>query len=171
MTRYGFPEGQHVTAGDVLLRLDATVTRANLAAVAGALDQLYARRARLEAERDDLPTVEAPKELLGRLSAEKVETAMAQERRLFEDRRTVRTGQKMQFKEQIAQLREQIAGLAMQQQAKTEEIALIEKELEGFRVLYAKGLTPLTRMNNLDREVVRRAASIPWRSSSSLAPR
>jgi HlyD family secretion protein len=148
-------EGQHVMAGDVLLRLDATVTRANLAVIGDALNQLYVRQARLEAERDGLPTVDAPKELAGRLTAEEVETAMARERRLFVDRRIAREGQKTQLREQIAQLREQINGLAMQQQAKTEEIALIEKELEGVRTLFAKELTPLTRMNNLDREAVR----------------
>ena len=45
-------DGDHVTAGDVLVRLDETVLRANLAIVTKGLNDLAARKARLEAERD-----------------------------------------------------------------------------------------------------------------------
>jgi HlyD family secretion protein len=45
-------EGDQVAAGDVLVRLDETVARANLAIITKALDESAARRARLEAERD-----------------------------------------------------------------------------------------------------------------------
>src|SRR4051812_14168322 len=45
-------EGDRVKGGDVVLRLDDTVTRANLAIVTKSLDELEARRARNEAERD-----------------------------------------------------------------------------------------------------------------------
>jgi HlyD family secretion protein len=42
-------DGDHVRAGDILVRLDDTVTRANLAIVAKGLDELNAHLARLEA--------------------------------------------------------------------------------------------------------------------------
>ena len=45
-------DGDRVKAGDVVVRLDETVTRANLAIVTKSLDELAARQARLEAERD-----------------------------------------------------------------------------------------------------------------------
>ncbi|MET0430216.1 MAG: biotin/lipoyl-binding protein, partial [Microvirga sp.] len=45
-------DGSHVKAGDVLVRLDETQTRANLDIVLKALDELTVRRARDEAERD-----------------------------------------------------------------------------------------------------------------------
>ena len=41
-------EGQRVTAGDVVMRLDATQTRSNLAIVTKRLDEFAVRRARLE---------------------------------------------------------------------------------------------------------------------------
>ncbi|RUW67462.1 biotin/lipoyl-binding protein, partial [Mesorhizobium sp. M4B.F.Ca.ET.049.02.1.2] len=44
-------DGDRVKAGDLLLRLDRTVPAANLAVVSKALDQLMARKARLDAER------------------------------------------------------------------------------------------------------------------------
>ncbi len=50
-------DGDRVKAGDILIRLDETVTRANLAIVTKSLIELYARQARLGAERDGVDTV------------------------------------------------------------------------------------------------------------------
>ncbi|MGI9404546.1 MAG: biotin/lipoyl-binding protein, partial [Hyphomicrobium sp.] len=44
--------GDRVKAGDVVVRLDDTITRASLAIVTKSLTELNARKARLEAERD-----------------------------------------------------------------------------------------------------------------------
>ena len=59
-------DGDHVKAGDVVVRLDDTQTRANLAIVAKSLDELAARQARDEAERDGAKKVTFPAELLAR---------------------------------------------------------------------------------------------------------
>ena len=59
-------DGDRVKAGDIVVRLDDTVTRANLAIVTKGLDELAARKARLEAERDGADTVKFPAELLAR---------------------------------------------------------------------------------------------------------
>src|SRR6266511_3340802 len=53
-------EGDAVKAGQVLIRLDETVTRANLAIVTKSLDEFEARLARLEAERDGNETIAFP---------------------------------------------------------------------------------------------------------------
>ena len=45
-------DGDHVKAGQILIQLDETVTQANLAIVTKGLTELYARKARLAAERD-----------------------------------------------------------------------------------------------------------------------
>ena len=58
-------DGDQVKAGDVVVRLDETVTRANLAIVLKSLDELAARQARLEAERDGRRSGALPEELLG----------------------------------------------------------------------------------------------------------
>lgn len=148
-------EGQVVEAGDVVVRLDATVTRANLAAIKQNLDQLYARHARLVAERDGATSVSTAPELSSRLSSEEAEAAMGSERRLFEDRRSSREGQKARLGEQITQLRQQISGLEEQQKAKIEEIDLIAQELSGVRSLYDQGIVTLNRVNNLERSAAR----------------
>ncbi|WP_115769216.1 biotin/lipoyl-binding protein, partial [Escherichia coli] len=69
-------EGGRVKAGDVVMRLDATQTRANLAIVTKRLDELTARMARLEAERDDLPELAFPWTLIARMDDPNVASAM-----------------------------------------------------------------------------------------------
>jgi HlyD family secretion protein len=128
---------------------------ATLSAVSQNLNYLHARQARLEAERDGLSNVAVPSPLLGRQSATAAEKTMSGERRLFDDRRVSREGQKARLKEQIQQLQEQIAGLDVQQQAKAREIELINKELVGQRRLFDQGLTSMNRVNNLDRDATK----------------
>jgi HlyD family secretion protein len=102
-------DGDHVKAGDVLIRLDETVTRANLAIVNKGLIELYARKARLAAERDGADTMAVPPELAGRVNEPDVKEALASERKLFELRHQDRLGQKQQLQERITQLQQQIS--------------------------------------------------------------
>ncbi len=148
-------DGDRVKAGDTLIRLDETVTRANLAIVTKGLTEFYARKARLAAERDGADTVPVPKELAGAIDDPIVKEALASERKLFDLRRTARHGQKDQLHQRIQQLREQISGLTAQQDAKTKETALIEQELTGVRDLWAKNLVQLNRLTSLQREEAR----------------
>jgi HlyD family secretion protein len=145
-------DGDHVKAGDILVRLDETVTRANLAIVTKGLTELYARKARLAAERDGADTVAAPPELANHLDDPDVKDALSSERKLFELRRQDRLGQKQQLQERITQLQEQITGLMAQQDAKDKGIALVEQELQGVRDLWQKNLVQLNRLTSLQRE-------------------
>jgi HlyD family secretion protein len=148
-------DGDHVKAGDVLLRLDETVTRANLAIVNKGLVEFYARKARLAAERDGADTMAAPPEFAGRLDEPDVKEAFASERKLFELRHQDRLGQKQQLQERITQLQQQITGLAAQQSAKDKGIALTEQELQGVRDLWQKNLVQLNRLTSLQRDEAR----------------
>jgi HlyD family secretion protein len=134
------------------LRLDETVTRANLAIVTKGLTELYARKARLAAERDGADTMAVPPELAGHLGDPDVKDAFGSERKLFELRRQDRLGQKQQLRERITQLQEQITGLGAQQDAKDKGIALTEQELQGVRDLWQKNLVQLNRLTSLQRE-------------------
>jgi HlyD family secretion protein len=148
-------EGDHVKAGDILVRLDETVTRANLAIVTKGLTELYARRARLAAERDGADSVPVPKELADRVDDPDVQEALGSERKLFELRRKARLGQKDQLQQRVKQLNEQIAGLTAQQDAKAKEMSLIDQELQGVRDLWAKNLVQINRLTSLEREAAR----------------
>ena len=148
-------DGDRVTIGDVLIRLDETVTRANLTIVLKGLDELIARKARLEAERDGLADIAFPSEFIARTGELQVAAIIAGERKLFDLRQSARIGQKSQLRERIAQLREEIGGIAAQIKAKAQEIVLIQRELTGARDLWEKNLMPITKLTQLEREATR----------------
>jgi membrane fusion protein, type I secretion system len=148
-------DGMRVKAGDVVIRLDETVTRANLAIVVKGIDELTARQSRLEAERDDESQLKFPDELVSRIANPDVSRVVNGEQKLFDLRRTARAGQKAQLKERIGQLREEIQGLTEQAEAKKAEVEFILKELQGIRWLWSKNLVPILRLMQLERESVR----------------
>jgi HlyD family secretion protein len=148
-------EGARVKAGDVLVRLDETVTRANLLIIVKNLDEQAARQARLEAERDDEARLEFPTQLTARFSDPDVARVIAGEGKLFELRRTGRAGKKAQFNERIGQLLEQIRGLEEQIQAKDLETTFIDRELVGVRELWSKNLVQISRVTALERDAAR----------------
>ncbi|SFL52644.1 HlyD family type I secretion periplasmic adaptor subunit [Methylorubrum salsuginis] len=149
-------EGQRVSAGDVLIRLDETQTRANLDIVLKAMDELAARRARDEAERDGHKTIQFPDELVSRIDSDpSVARLIDGESRLFASRVAGREGQKAQLRERVDQLRQEISGLTEQAAAKDREIVLIGQELKGVRELYSKNLVPLSRVTALERDGAR----------------
>jgi HlyD family secretion protein len=150
-------EGDHVKAGDVLIRLDETQARAAAAIVSKNLDDLLARQARLEAEREAAAKIEFPKELLERARNTDSDAAhaVATEEKLFELRRTAREGQQAQLRQRIAQLEEEIQGFDGQIEAKGHEIDFIGEELEGVRDLRLKNLVSLNRLTTLEREGAR----------------
>jgi HlyD family secretion protein len=148
-------DGDIVKAGDVVVRLDDTVTKASLAIVTKNLDGLWARAARLQAEQQGLDKIVFPATLLDRASDPDVKNIIASETKLFEVRTTGRTGQKAQLRERITQLNEEIAGLTAQEKAKDQEIVLVEKELEGVRSLYDQHLVQISRMTTLERDAAR----------------
>jgi len=150
-------DGDVVKAGDVVVRLDDTVTRASLAIVTKNLDGLWARAARLEAEQRGLDDIVFPSTLLSRAEDPDVKTVIASESKLFEVRVTGRAGQKAQLRERVTQLNEEIAGLAAQEKAKDKEIALVEKELVGVRSLYEQHLVQISRLTVLERDAARLA--------------
>ena len=148
-------DGDQVKAGDIVVRLDDTVTRANAAVMAKSLDELRARQARLQAELNDLREIGFPAEVLDRSSDATVSRVLAGEQRLFESRRAARAGQKLQLAERIGQLEEQQRGLDEQVGAKKLEIDLIQRELESVRILWRQNLVQLSRLTTLERDYAR----------------
>ena len=148
-------DGDRVEAGDLLVRLDDTVTRSNLAIVTKQLDELAARKARLETERDGDEAISFPEALTARVGNPEVARLVSGERKLYESRSAARLGQQAQFRQRIEQLTEEIRGHATQITAKTQEAAFIARELAGIRELWQKNLLPISRLTTLEREATR----------------
>ena len=148
-------DGDVVKSGQILVRLDDTVTKANLAIVTKNLDAAMARAARLEAEQRGADKIKFPPQLTERASDPDVAAVMVSEGKLFDVRVTGRSGQKAQLRERVTQLNEEIAGLTAQENAKAQEIALVEKELAGVRQLYDQHLVQISRLTTLERDAAR----------------
>lgn len=145
-------EGAYVEAGETVLRLDATQERAALAIVTKRLDELTARQARLVAERDGLPELRFPPELLARAQEPVAAEAMASEMRLFAIRREARDGNKAQLQERIAQLEHEVSGFGSQQEAFDRSLAILADEIAKLQGLYDQRLVSAQRLNSLERE-------------------
>ena len=148
-------DGDVVKSGDIVVRLDDTVTKANLAIVTKNLDAALARAARLEAEQRGLDKISFPPQLADRAADPEVAAVIASESKLFDVRVTGRAGQKAQLSERIRQLKEEIEGLSAQERAKEQEIALVQQELSGVRDLYEKRLVQISRLTTLERDAAR----------------
>ncbi|MBB4193072.1 HlyD family secretion protein [Rhizobium aethiopicum] len=157
--------GDRVEAGQVLIHLDDTQTRANLAIVRKRLNELFARTARLEAERAGAETVEFSRDFLAKADDPEVSRSIEGEKRLFVDRKSSRMSRKAQLRERIEQLKQETEGSVAQQTGKRQEIGLIEKELESLQRLFDQGLVPANRVYALQRE----SASLTGELGSLLA--
>lgn len=144
-------ENDHVTAGQVLIRLDGTTTKAQLSIVESTLAQLYARRARLKAERIGAESFEVEENISDLTSSTSAQKLLDGEQKLFDSRRSALVGMKSQLESRKDQLGEQIKGLVVQINATNDSLGLIEEELEGVDTLYKKGLVTLQRLNQLKR--------------------
>lgn len=145
--------GDRVSAGDVLVRLDATQARASLGIIAAEQTQLQGRKARLEAERDQAAQLSFVKGF-EESSAEAASIAAA-ERRLYAARIAGKDGQKKQLRERIGQLHREIEGLTSQLAAKKSEVALAADENARVGEMRDKNLVPVTRALSAERDVTR----------------
>ena len=148
-------EGGVVEAGQVVMRLDDTMTRSTLGIVRSQLDEATAREARLLAERDGAERIEFPASVTARREEKTVAAGIAGEERLFESRKRAREGQRSQLRERIAQSGEEIGGLVAQQESKERQIKFLTEELVGVTDLYKKNLVVISRLMTLERDKAR----------------
>ncbi len=147
--------GDSVEAGDLLVQLDTTVTRANLAVITGQLDELHAQKARLIAEQHARADIDFPDRAVDAAHAREIAVIENNQTDLMIARRNAFEGHKKQLGEQIVQFRKQIEGLVAQRDAKSQEMILIKDELKGLQSLLEKGLVTLTRVISLNRDNAR----------------
>lgn len=146
-------DGDQVTLGQVLLRLDDVQIRVERDILVGQRGQLRGRQARLLAERDLLETVSFPDGFA--TSFPEARVVMQGEQQLFDGGLRTRKSQKDQLISQIAQLGDEINGLLAQQKAQADELALAERERTGIADLAGRKLIEGTRLTSADRDIAR----------------
>lgn len=144
--------GDAVNAGDVLIRLDETQTKAELGVLKGQLAELEGRRARDVAERDGAATITFKPDFEG----DPVTTEIARgEIRLFNENRAVREARREQLSLQIAQFEEQVRGMLAQQQANANERKMVGDDLDRLTPLYNKGFIEIGKIRTMERDLVK----------------
>ncbi|WP_170574265.1 HlyD family type I secretion periplasmic adaptor subunit [Ruegeria atlantica] len=146
-------DGDVVSAGELLLRLDGTFLTSELTVVERQLHELWAGKARLEAERDGLDEFIVSEKLAALASEnEDVQDVLQSQKRLFLTRILGTIRETTQLRERIEQIKNQIAGTEAQLVALNRQLSLIARELEDMEHLLEQGLTPVSRVLALQRE-------------------
>lgn len=146
-------DGDRVSPGQTLIRLDPTLLQSDLSILEGQLYEAIARRARFEAERDGRTEVTFPADLLA-LAHTRPDVAELVEgqRNLFFARADTRAQEAEQLRRRAAQIGNQIDGISAQSVAITRQLELIEQELTSQQSLLDRGLAQASRVLQLQRE-------------------
>ena len=147
--------GDLVSSGDLLIRLDDAVTQANLAAVYKQIDELTATEARLVAERDGLDEIAFPATLTDRIKDPAIARIVTDQKQWKMARTSAFSGRIDQLTEQVNQLESQIVSLNIQSTAKADEIALVSQELDSLEILSRKKYVANNRVLAVRREKAR----------------
>ncbi|MEL6694033.1 MAG: HlyD family type I secretion periplasmic adaptor subunit [Pseudomonadota bacterium] len=143
--------GDRVEEGEVLVRLDDTVLRANLLIYKTRLSDALARQDRLVAEQQGLDAVDfAPQGTL--LSGISPDLNRAGQVEIFEARRELQRGRREQLSEKIVQFGNQILGVEGLITSKEEQLDLIQSELTALETLNARGLTRASQVLGVQRD-------------------
>jgi HlyD family secretion protein len=146
-------EGQHVTAGQVLIELSAPELKAAERALTSDYLTLLAQRARLLAERSGQRDFAPPAEF-ATLSPEDREIAsqvMQLQRAEMHARSGSISAQQSVLGQRAGQLVQQQSGYTQQRASLIEQQRLIQEELDGLRKIAEKGFASMNRVRELER--------------------
>jgi HlyD family type I secretion membrane fusion protein len=145
-------EGQRVTQGDILFRMDPTQALASFDLQQNQLYAALAQEARLVAEREGAAEVTFPEELRDVRVHPTVARAVADQTKEFHERRASLLGQMGLLEAKIGQYKTEIEGLLVQQKATEDQLRWIVEELADLRYLLDRNLVQKTRVLALERE-------------------
>lgn len=146
-------EGDTVKAGDVVLRLDGTFLRLELAIVERQLLEIDVRKARLIAERDGADAIDTEWiESFENLDPAWVQGQIEGQKSLFDARRTALQQELDQIEEQKSQIENQIEGTQSQIAALERQLALVEQDLANKEKLYSQSLIPVNQLLDVQRD-------------------
>lgn len=152
-------DGDQVTAGQPLLKLDATRARSQNAQLETRLADLEATEARLTAERDG---IDFEPEL------SQINAALSNEVQLYEARREAWTNQQDIVRQRIYQLNAEIDGLAREIVAQDTRLELLSEEARNAAALFERKLVSKQRLTELELEIAE-VEGLRARSEASVA--
>lgn len=145
--------GDRVTAGDVVMRIDPTEAAANLGISRGRVREFAIQVARLEAERDRRETIQLPAGL--DMTDEETRRIYMAQKSLFDARMKSRLGEQSVLVERRRQVEEELRGAEAQLTSARKQLAINGRELASIRPLFDKGYVNQQRILPLEREAAR----------------
>ncbi|WP_078198959.1 HlyD family type I secretion periplasmic adaptor subunit [Cupriavidus necator] len=155
-------DGDHVKAGQVLVRMNAVQARSQAAIARAQYLTALAVKARLVAEASGAAEVHFPPELQSVTGPHKdqVEADMKLQRDLFQSRRQVLNAALGANRETIAGLRSELNGLGDLRKHRVAEQQTLSEQLKGMSELAEEGYVPRSKMQDLQRERERLAGDL-----------
>ncbi len=148
-------EGEHVTEGQVLFRLQKVQAEASSEMIENQLDSALALEARLIAERDHAAKIAWPQQLINRIDNSVVAGLVIDQQKQFLERQASLSDQVKVLQARIEELQKQIDGIQIEKDSTEKQVGYINQELIGLRDLGAKKLVPMTRVYAMERERTR----------------
>jgi protease secretion system membrane fusion protein len=146
-------EGQMVRSGDVLIQLNDVGSRASLDATRIEWISLRAQEARLLAEQVGAAEITYPSGLQALRDDATAGQQMALQRDLFLTRKRALASELATMGQQLAAAEAGLVGLRESLQAREQQQALFEQELQSTRQLVGEGFMPRTRQSDLERQL------------------
>jgi HlyD family secretion protein len=145
--------GDTVQRGDLLIRLDGTQLKAEIAGLEKRIFDYTIRRLRLTAEREGSDDLQVPPHLaFAAMRNGEFAQIIAVQRNLLVSRLQLRSTQRNQLGERIGQLREQINGLERIRKATDREMNIFDNEAKALETLREKRLVNIARYSALRRD-------------------
>jgi HlyD family type I secretion membrane fusion protein len=147
-------DGDKVKTGDILLRLDDSLAKAALDLLEGQYIDLLAEESRLSAEQKELTHIEFNPYLEMNRSTPRVTQAVEAQLNVFAARSKAMQSKTEILRARIKEIKEQIRGFQIQQEASKKRLVLIEEEREDLEKAVSKGHEARTRLMTYEREKV-----------------
>ena len=146
--------GDRVAEGDVLVKLDPTVARSNLAVAVARVNELLVQLARLEAERDRQSSITLPPEVTAAAKDPVLARSISAQQALFNARQTSRNGEAEVLRQRLEQTTNELAGLEKILAARRKEADLNAQELASVKPLYERGFVNNQRLMPLQLSLI-----------------
>lgn len=144
-------DGDSVQHGQVIATIDDTQPRAQLEVLRGQFYIRIAQEARLAAQRDGVPVVQYPQDLLAHRQDPRVQDAMRLQDQTLTARRAANDGERAVYRRQIEQLRVKVEGLRAQKRSRDRLIESYQGDLADFKSLLKEGFTEKQKVEEMDR--------------------
>ncbi len=145
-------EGDSVKTGELLLKFDDTVPRAQIDIYENQYYALLMQAARLRAEIERKPMV-IPAQLQARRSEPKILAIIQNEQTVYDVRKMAIESQASILNQRLQQLDSARTGLQIQVDSIDQQTVLLRQELQGYQTLLEKGFAPKTLVLRMQRQL------------------